>query len=155
MTTRPPLPPFTLETASQKVRAAEDGWNTRNPEQVALAYGETSRWRNRSEFLVGRDQIVAFLRRKWEQELEYRLIKELWAFGGERIAVRFAYEWRDHEGHWFRSYGNENWEFDASGLMAVRHASINDLAIAEAERKFHWPLGRRPDDHPGLSSFGF
>ncbi|HVJ86315.1 MAG TPA: nuclear transport factor 2 family protein [Caulifigura sp.] len=151
----PPLPPFTRETAVQKVRAAEDGWNTRNPERVSLAYTEDSRWRNRSEFLVGRGQIVEFLRRKWEKELEYRLIKELWAFDGYRIAVRFAYEWRNHEGRWFRSYGNENWEFDASGLMEVRHASINDVPITEADRRFHWPQGRRPDDHPGLSSFGF
>jgi len=155
MTTRPPLPPFTKDTAIQKVRAAEDGWNSRNPEQVSLAYSEDSRWRNRSEFVVGRGQIVAFLRRKWEKELEYRLIKELWAFEGNRIAVRFAYEWHDHQGAWFRSYGNENWEFNESGLMVARHASINDLPIAEADRKFHWPLGRRPDGHPELSSFGF
>ncbi|WP_145030626.1 nuclear transport factor 2 family protein [Caulifigura coniformis] len=155
MSTRPPLPPFTKETAIQKVRAAEDGWNSRHPQQVSLAYSEDSRWRNRSEFLVGREQIAAFLQRKWENELDYRLIKELWAFDGHRIAVRFAYEWHDHRGQWFRSYGNENWEFNESGLMTVRHASINDLTIADAERRFHWPLGRRPDDYPPLSSFGF
>jgi uncharacterized protein len=153
--TRPPLPPFTLETARQKVRAAEDGWNSRNPEKLALAYSAQSRWRNRSEFVVGREQIVAFLQRKWARELDYRLIKELWAFQDNRIAVRFAYEWHDDAGNWFRSYGNENWEFDEQGLMTVRHASINDLPIREEDRKYHWPLGRRPDDHPGLSSFGF
>lgn len=153
--TRPPFPPFTLDTAIQKVRAAEDGWNTRNPEKVALAYSPQSRWRNRSEFIVGRDQIVAFLQRKWARELDYRLIKELWAFRDNRIAVRFAYEWHDDSGNWFRSYGNENWEFDERGLMVVRHASINDLAIRPEDRKYHWPLGRRPDDHPSLSSFGF
>jgi uncharacterized protein len=155
MSTRPPLPPFTAETAAQKVRLAEDGWNTRDPERVALAYTVDSRWRNRAEFPVGREQIITFLKRKWARELDYRLIKELWAFGGNRIAVRFAYEYRDDSGNWFRSYGNENWEFDAQGLMAVRHASINDLPIQESERKYHWPLGRRPDDHPGLSEFGF
>jgi len=155
MAAHPPLPPFTRETAIQKVRAAEDGWNSRNPERVSLAYTEDSRWRNRSEFLVGRGQIVEFLRWKWEKELEYRLIKELWAFDGHRIAVRFAYEWRNHKGEWFRSYGNENWEFDDSGLMAVRHASINDVPITESDRQFFWPQGRRPDDHPGLSSLGF
>ena len=152
---RPPLPPFTRETALQKVRAGEDGWNSRNPEKVSLAYSPNSRWRNRSEFVVGRAAIVAFLQSKWERELEYRLIKELWAFEGNRIAVRFAYESRDAVGNWFRSYGNENWEFDENGLMAARHASINDLPIREIDRKFHWPLGRRPDDHPELSSFGF
>ena len=149
------LPPFTLETAIRKVRLAEDGWNTRDPAKVSLAYSEQSRWRNRSEFVRGRDQIVKFLERKWVRELDYRLIKELWAFGGNRIAVRFAYEWHDDSGHWFRSYGNENWEFDESGLMAVRHASINDLPIAESDRKYFWPLGRRPDDHPSLSELGF
>jgi len=153
--TRPPLPPFTLETAILKVRAAEDGWNSRNPEKVSLAYSEQSRWRNRSEFVVGRAQIVALLQRKWARELDYRLIKELWAFRDNRIAVRFAYEWHDDAGNWFRSFGNENWEFDERGLMTVRHACINDLPIREDDRKFHWPLGRRPDDHPGLSSFGF
>jgi uncharacterized protein len=153
--TRPPLPPFTLETAIQKVRAAEDGWNSRNPAKVSLAYSTQSRWRNRSEFVVGREQIVSFLQRKWARELDYRLIKELWTFQGNRIAVRFAYEWHDDAGNWFRSFGNENWEFDEYGLMTVRHASINDLPIREEDRKFHWPLGRRPDDSPGLSSFGF
>ena len=153
--TRPPLPPFTRESAIKKVRAAEDGWNTRDPERVALAYSTQSRWRNRAEFVVGREQIVALLRRKWARELDYRLIKELWAFEGSRIAVRFAYEWHDDAGNWFRSFGNENWEFDAQGLMTRRHASINDLPIREEDRKFRWPLGRRPDDHPGLSSFGF
>lgn len=152
---RPPLPPFTFESAVQKVRLAEDGWNTRNPEQVSLAYSPQSRWRNRSEFAVGREQIVALLRRKWTRELDYRLIKELWAFGDNRIAVRFAYEWHDDAGNWFRSYGNENWEFDEFGLMSTRHASINDLPILAEDRKFYWPLGRRPDDHPGLSSFDF
>lgn len=152
---RPPFPPFTLETAIQKVRQGEDGWNSRDPEKVSLAYSPRSRWRNRSVFVVGREQIVAFLREKWEREHEYRLIKELWAFGGNRIAVRFAYEWRDAANNWFRSYGNENWEFDEHGLMAIRHASINDLAISESDRKYFWPLGRRPDDHPGLSHFGF
>jgi len=152
---RPPLPPFTLETAIQKVRAAEDDWNSRDPEKVALAYSEQSRWRNRSEFFVGRAQIVAFLRRKWARELDYRLIKELWAFQHNRIAARFAYEWRDDAGNWFRSFGNENWEFDEHGLMTARHASINDLPIREEDRMFQWPLGRRPDGHPGLSSFGF
>ena len=153
--TRPPLPPFTRDTAIQKVRAAEDGWNTRDPERVALAYSTQSRWRNRAEFIVGREQIVALLRRKWARELDYRLIKELWAFEGSRIAVRFAYEWHDDAGNWFRSFGNENWEFDAQGLMTRRHASINDLPIREEDRKFRWPLGRRADDHTGLSSFGF
>ena len=152
--TRPPLPPFTTDTAAQKVRAAEDAWNRRDPETVALAYTPDSRWRNRDEFLHGRAEIVAFLRRKWAKELDYRLIKELWAFGGKRIAVRFAYEWHDAAGQWFRSYGNENWEFDAAGYMAVRHASINDLMIAEADRLFHWPPGPRPADHPELSALG-
>lgn len=152
---RPPVPPFTLESALRKIRNAEDAWNSRHPEVVSLAYTEDSRWRNRSEFLTGREQIVAFLQRKWSRELDYRLIKELWAFEGPRIAVRFAYEWHDGAGTWFRSYGNENWEFDPHGLMAVRHASINDLQIPESDRRFLWPLGRRPDEHPGLSSFGF
>jgi nuclear transport factor 2 (NTF2) superfamily protein len=151
---RPPVPPFTAETAAQKVRAAEDAWNRRDPETVALAYTPDSRWRNRSEFLAGRAEIVAFLQRKWAQEREYRLIKELWARAGNRIAVRFAYEWCDADGQWFRSYGNENWEFDAEGYMAVRHASINDLAIAERERLFRWPQGPRPAEHPGLSELG-
>ncbi|MEV8020138.1 nuclear transport factor 2 family protein [Streptomyces sp. NPDC086554] len=154
MTARPPVPPFTHETATEKVRLAEDGWNSRDPEKVALAYTEDSRWRNRAEFVTGRDAIVAFLSRKWDRELDYRLIKELWAHEGNRIAVRFAYEWHDDSGHWFRSYGNENWEFDDHGLMRVRHACINDLPIAESDRKYHWPLGRRPDDHPGLSDLG-
>ena len=151
---RPPLPPFDADTAAQKVRLAEDAWNTREPERVALAYTVTSHWRNRAEFIEGRDAIVGFLRRKWDRELDYRLIKEVWAFRGNRIAVRFAYEWHDDSGHWFRSYGNENWEFDAHGLMQRRIASINDLPIAEAGRKYHWPLGRRPDDHPGLGDLG-
>ena len=151
---RPPVPPFTHETAVQKVRMAEDGWNSRDAVKVSGVYTENSRWRNRSEFVNGRDEIVAFLKRKWAKELDYRLIKEVWAFGDNRIAVRFAYEWRDDSGHWFRSYGNENWEFDQTGRMAFRHASINDLPITEEERKFHWPLGRRPDDHPGLSELG-
>ena len=153
--TRPPLPPFTLETAKQKARAAEDAWNTCNPERVALAYTLDSRWRNRSEFIHGRAEIVAFLTRKWARELDYRLIKEVWAFTGDRIAVRFAYEFHDDSGNWFRAYGNENWEFDARGLMRVRHASINDLPIKEAERKFHWDRGGpRPADHAGLSELG-
>lgn len=154
MTARPPIPPFTRETAAEKVRLAEDGWNSRDPEKVALAYTEDSRWRNRAEFVTGRAAIVAFLSRKWDRELDYRLIKELWAHDGNRIAVRFAYEWRDDSGHWFRSYGNENWEFDDAGLMRARHACINDLPIAESDRTYHWPLGRRPDDHPGLSELG-
>ena len=152
--TRPPLPPYTPDTAAQKVRLAEDAWNTRDPERVAAAYTENSRWRNRAEFFEGRAAIAAFLRRKWARELDYRLIKELWAVTGERIAVRFAYEWHDRDGHWFRSYGNEMWRFDETGLMAERHASINDLAIGEGDRKFRWPLGRRPDEHPGLSALG-
>jgi uncharacterized protein len=152
--TRPPLPPFTRETAIQKVRAAEDGWNTRDPERVSLAYTPDSIWRNRVEFVQGRAEIVGLLRRKWMKELDYRLIKELWAFTDNRIAVRFAYEWHDDSNNWFRSYGNENWEFDDRGLMAHRHASINDLPIREADRLYRWPLGRRPDDHPGLSDLG-
>ncbi|WP_233837393.1 nuclear transport factor 2 family protein [Paraburkholderia sp. ZP32-5] len=152
--TRPPLPPFTLETAIKKVRAAEDGWNTRDPERVSLAYTTDSVWRNRSEFVQGREAIVGLLRRKWTKELDYRLIKELWAFTENRIAVRFAYEWHDDSNNWFRSYGNENWEFNEHGLMAYRHASINDLPIREADRLYHWPLGRRPDDHPSLSDLG-
>lgn len=152
--TRPPLPPFSRETALQKVRMAEDGWNSRDPQRVAMAYTLDSRWRNRVEFPQGREAIQAFLQRKWQGEGEYRLIKELWAFAGNRIAVRFAYEWHDAAGNWFRSYGNENWEFDPQGLMALRYASINDLAISAAERKFHWPQGRRPDEHPGLSELG-
>jgi uncharacterized protein len=152
--TRPPLPPFTRETAILKVRAAEDGWNTRDPERVSLAYTPQSVWRNRSEFVTGRAEIVGLLRRKWAKELDYRLIKELWAFTDNRIAVRFAYESHDDSGNWFRSYGNENWEFDEHGLMAHRHASINDLPIREADRLFRWPLGRRPDGHPGLSDLG-
>jgi nuclear transport factor 2 (NTF2) superfamily protein len=151
---RPPLPPFTRETAAQKVRLAEDAWNSRDPERVSLAYTVESRWRNRAEFVSGRREIVAFLTRKWARELDYRLIKELWAFEGNRIAVRFAYEWHDDSGHWYRSYGNENWEFEPDGLMARRLASINDLPIPEAERKFHWPLGRRPDGHAELSALG-
>ena len=151
---RPPFPPFTKETALQKVRMAEDGWNSRIPEKVALAYTLDSQWRNRVEFLVGREEIVRFLARKWNRELEYRLIKELWAFDGSRIAVRFAYEWHNDSGSWFRSYGNENWEFTMNGLMSRRLASINDLPIGEEERKFHWPQGRRPDNHPGLSDLG-
>ncbi len=152
--TRPPLPPFTAETAAIKVRAAEDAWNRRDPETVAQAYTPDSRWRNRDEFLNGRAEIVEFLSRKWAKEHDYRLIKELWAFTENRIAVRFAYEWHDAGGQWFRSYGNENWQFDAEGYMAVRHASINDLAIAEADRLFRWPQGPRPADHPGLSELG-
>ena len=152
--TRPPLPPFTAETAAQKVRAAEDAWNRCDPQTVALAYSPGSRWRNRDEFIAGRDEIVAFLQRKWAKELEYRLIKEVWAFGGNRIAVRFAYEWHDADGQWFRSYGNENWEFDDEGYMAVRHASINDLAIAETDRLYRWPQGPRPAGHPGLTDLG-
>ncbi len=148
---RPPLPPFTAETAAQKARMAEDAWNSRDAEKVSLAYTPDSVWRNRGEFLTGRNTIVAFLTRKWGKELDYRLIKEVWAYDGNRIAVRFAYEWHNDSGNWFRSYGNENWEFDDAGLMARRIASINDRPIAEAERKFHWPLGRRPDDHPSLS----
>jgi nuclear transport factor 2 (NTF2) superfamily protein len=151
---RPPLPPFTRETAIQKVRLAEDGWNSRNPEKVALAYTPDSRWRNRAEFVTGREQIVQFLDRKWKKELDYRLIKELWAVEGNRIAVRYAYEWHDDSGNWFRTFGNENWEFDENGLMQRRYACLNDMPIQASERKFHWPLGRRPDDHPGLSDLG-
>lgn len=151
---RPPLPPFTEQTAIEKVRLAEDGWNSRDPAKVALAYTEDSRWRNRAEFINGRAAIEAFLTRKWARELDYRLIKELWTFAGNRIAVRFAYEFHDDSGTWFRAYGNENWEFDADGLMRRRIASINEHPIAEAQRKFHWPLGRRPDDHPELSTLG-
>jgi len=151
---RPPLPPFNHDTASQKVRLAEDAWNSRDPGKVSLAYTIDSRWRNRAEFLQGRDEIVQFLTRKWSRELNYRLIKELWAYENDRIAVRFAYEWHDDSGNWYRSYGNENWEFDEEGLMRLRLASINDLPIRESERKYHWPLGRRPDDHAGLSALG-
>jgi len=151
---RPPFPPFDVEAATQKVRMAEDAWNTRDPEKVSLAYTVDSTWRNRSDFLSGRDEIVQFLTKKWDKEQEYRLIKELWAFENHRIAVRFAYEWHDKDGQWFRSYGNENWEFDEHGFMKRRIASINDLAIAEHERKYHWPLGRRPDEHPSLSELG-
>lgn len=151
---RPPFPPFNAQSATQKVRMAEDAWNTRDPERVSLAYTQDSVWRNRSEFLSGREAIVQFLTRKWSKELDYRLIKELWAFHGNRIAVRFAYEWHDGSGHWFRSYGNENWEFNELGFMRHRIASINDLQINQSERKFHWPLGRRPDGHPGLSDLG-
>ena len=149
-----PLPPYTLESAAQKVRLAEDAWNSRDPDRVALVYTEDTRWRNRAEFVRDRDEARAFLERKWARELDYRLIKELWAFTGHRIAVRYAYEWHDDSGNWFRSYGNENWEFADDGLMAVRHACINDLPIAASQRQFLWPLGRRPDDHPGLSDLG-
>ena len=154
METKPPLPPFTPETAAQKVRMAEDAWNTRDPDRVVLVYTEDTRWRNRSEFPVGRAEVRQFLVRKWAKELDYRLIKELWACAGNRIAVRFAYEWHDDSGHWYRSYGNENWEFNEQGFMMRRFASINDLPIKESERKFYWPLGRRPDDHPSLSDLG-
>lgn len=152
--TRPRLPPFTEETAREKVRLAEDGWNSRNPAKVALAYTVDTKWRNRAEFPRGRSEVEAFLTRKWARELDYRLIKELWAHDGNRIAVRYAYEYRDDSGNWFRAYGNENWEFDEDGLMAHRHASINEHPISEGERKFRWPLGRRPDRHPGLSELG-
>lgn len=151
---RPPFPPFTKESALGKVRAAEDGWNTRDPQRVSLAYSQDSYWRNRSEFVNGRQEIVKFLTRKWTKELDYRLIKELWSYTDNRIAVRFAYEWHDDSGNWFRSYGNENWEFNEQGLMIRRYASINDLPIKEEERKYHWPLGRRPDEHPGLTELG-
>jgi len=154
MSARPPLPPFTRDTAMEKVRLAEDAWNSRDPTNVALAYTPDSRWRNRSEFVNGREEIVAFLTRKWAKELDYRLIKELWIYDANCIAVRFAYEWHDDSGQWFRSYGNENWEFGESGLMRRRFASINDLPIGESDRKFHWPLGRCPDGHPGLSDLG-
>jgi len=154
MDTKPPLPPFTLETAAQKVRMAEDAWNSRDPDRVVQVYTENTRWRNRAEFPVGRAEVHAFLQRKWATEHEYRLIKELWATSGNRIAVRFAYEWHDDAGQWFRSYGNENWEFNEFGLMQRRFASINDLAITEEERLFHWELGRRPDNHAGLTELG-
>lgn len=154
METRPPLPPFSLDTATQKIRMAEDAWNSRDPQRVAQVYTEDTRWRNRAEFVEGRAAVQAFLQRKWNKELDYRLIKELWAFDGARIAVRFAYEWHDDSGQWFRSYGNENWEFNEFGLMQRRYASINDLPIKAEERKFHWPLGRRPDNHPSLSDLG-
>jgi nuclear transport factor 2 (NTF2) superfamily protein len=154
MESKPPFPPFTRDTAQQKVRLAEDAWNTRDPARVALAYSVDTRWRNRAEFLDGRDEVEAFLRRKWARELDYRLIKELWAHDCARIAVRFAYEYHDDSGNWFRAYGNENWLFDDAGLMLRRHASINDLPIREDERKYRWPLGRRPDDHPSLSDLG-
>ena len=155
MEVRQPVPPFTTETAAQKVRLAEDAWNSRDPVKVSLAYSPDTYWRNRAEFVHGREEAQAFLARKWNRELDYRLIKELWTFAGNRIAVRFAYEWHDDSGQWYRSYGNENWQFNENGLMTHRHASINDLRIAEADRKYHWPLGRRPDDHPSLSDLGF
>jgi nuclear transport factor 2 (NTF2) superfamily protein len=151
---RPPLPPFTRDSAIRKVRLAEDGWNSRDPDKVALAYTPDSRWRNRAEFVTGRTEIAQFLDRKWKKELDYRLIKELWAVEGNRIAVRYAYEWHDDSGNWFRTFGNENWEFDEHGLMARRYACLNDMPIKEEERQFRWPLGRRPDDHPGLSDLG-
>jgi len=154
MDNKPPLPPFTRETAVLKARLAEDAWNTRDPDRVVLVYTEDTRWRNRAEFPVGREQVRQFLQRKWAKELDYRLIKELWTFAGDRIAVRFAYEWHDDSGQWFRSYGNENWEFNEYGFMTRRYASINDLPIKDSDRKFFWPLGRRPDDHPGLSDCG-
>ncbi len=154
MELKPPLPPYTPETAARKVRMAEDAWNTRDPDPVVQVYTEDTRWRNRAEFPVGREQVRVFLQRKWARELDYRLIKELWACGGNRIGVRFAYEWHDEAGQWFRSYGNENWEFDEAGYMQRRFASINDLPIGPDDRKFHWPLGRRPDDHPSLSDLG-
>ena len=150
MSTKLPVPPFNLADAAIKVRLAEDGWNSRDPARVVQAYSPDTRWRNRAEFLEGREAAQAFLERKWQRELDYRLIKELWAFDNDRIAVRFAYEWHDDSGQWYRSHGNENWVFDAHGLMCQRHASINDVSIPEADRLFHWPLGRRPDDHPGL-----
>jgi uncharacterized protein len=152
---RPPLPPFSMESATEKVRLAEDAWNSRDAPRVALGYTMDSRWRNRAEFINGRTEIEDFLKRKWNRELDYRLIKELWAFRENRIAARFAYEWHDDSGYWFRSYGNENWEFDEHGMMRRRIASINDARITESERKYHWPLGRRPDDHPGLTTLGF
>ena len=154
MTSKPPLPPFTEETAIQKIRMAEDAWNSRDPDKIVLVYTQDTQWRNRNEFPVGRDEVHAFLTSKWKKELDYRLIKELWAYTDNRIAVRFAYEWNDGSGQHYRSYGNENWQFNEHGLMEFRHASINDLAIDESERKFHWPLGRRPDDHPSLSELG-
>lgn len=155
MDAQPLAPPFTRESAAAKVRRGEDGWNSRDPEKVALAYTPDSRWRNRAEWVTGRAEIIGFLRRKWARELDYRLVKELWVHDGSRIAVRFAYEWHDDGGRWYRSFGNENWEFDRAGLMRVRHASINDLPIAEGDRRLHWPLGRRPDHHPGLTELGF
>jgi len=155
MTTRLPVPPFTIESATQKVRLAEDSWNSRDPEKVSQGYTLDSRWRNRSEFVAGRQDIIAFLTRKWTRELDYRLIKELWAFTENRIAVRFAYEWHDDSGNWYRSYGNENWQYNDDGLMRMRFACINDLPIEESDRKYHWPLGRRPDNHAGLSDLGF
>ena len=151
---RPPIPPFTKESAIQKVRMAEDGWNSRDPKRVSMVYTQDSQWRNRAEFPRGREEIIQFLTHKWAKELDYRLIKELWVFNENRIAVRFAYEWHDASGNWFRSYGNENWQFDANGLMELRYASINDLPIKESERKFFWPLGRRPDDYASLSDLG-
>jgi hypothetical protein len=154
MENRPPLPPFTRESAIQKIRLAEDSWNSRDPARVVLAYSEDTKWRNRAEFPIGREQAKAFLERKWARELDYRLIKELWAFTENRIAVRFAYEWHDDAGNWYRSHGNENWQFNEQGLMTNRHASINDQPIKEVDRKFFWPLGRRPDDHPSLSELG-
>lgn len=154
MESKPPLPPFTEETAAAKIRAAEDAWNLRDPGRVAMVYSEDTRWRNRAEFPVGREEARRFLERKWARELDYRLVKELWACTGNRIAVRFAYEWHDDSGQWYRSYGNENWAFNEQGYMTHRYASINDLPIKESERKFFWPLGRRPDDHPGLSDLG-
>ena len=154
MTSKPPLPPFTEETAIQKIRMAEDAWNSRDPDKIVLVYTQDTQWRNRNEFPVGRDEVHAFLTSKWQKELDYRLIKELWAYTDNRIAVRFAYEWNDGSGQHYRSYGNENWQFNKHGLMEFRHASINDLAIDESERKFHWPLGRRPDGHPSLSELG-
>jgi nuclear transport factor 2 (NTF2) superfamily protein len=154
MTTKPPLPPFTEETAKQKIRMAEDAWNSRDPDKIVLVYTEDTKWRNRNEFPVGRDEVHALLTRKWQKELDYRLIKELWSYRDNRIAVRFAYEWHDDSGQYYRAYGNENWQFNEQGLMEQRHASINDLVIDDSERKFHWPLGRRPDDHPGLSEIG-
>jgi len=154
MSQRPPLPPFTRETAIQKIRLAEDAWNSRDPARIVLAYSPDTQWRNRTEFPVGRAQAQALLERKWLRELDYRLIKELWAFEADRIAVRFVYEWHDDSGHWFRSHGNENWAFDADGLMTRRHASINDQPIKESERLLRWPLGRRPDEHPGLTELG-
>lgn len=151
---RQPLPEFNKETAIQKIRIAEDGWNNKDPAKIATAYSLDSKWRNRDTFVEGREEIIAFLKGKWEKELDYRLIKELWAYQGNRIAVRYVYEWHDANGNWFRSHGNENWEFNDKGLMSQRHASINDVPIKESERKFHWPLGRRPDDHPGLTELG-
>lgn len=151
---RPPLPPFTIQSAMTKIRLAEDAWNSRDPDRVVLGYTLDTKWRNRADFLVGREQALQFLRRKWVREIDYRLIKEVWAFRDARIAVRFAYEWHDESGQWFRSYGNENWEFNNDGLMHTRHASINDLRIHESDRLFHWPLGRRPDEHPGLTQLG-